>query len=135
KARRDEACGDETGRARRDQARRDEARRDQARRDQAGRDQGRRRQDEDARQEKGRQEDRQEEDRQEDSGQGQVVGRSARDRHLMKHALLIALALSISVGSVARADDGDKGDAKSLLSSGLKLFAAKDYLGALSVFE
>jgi hypothetical protein len=31
--------------------------------------------------------------------------------------------------------EGDKGDAKALLQSGLKLFAAKDYLGALSVFE
>jgi hypothetical protein len=31
--------------------------------------------------------------------------------------------------------EGDKGDARALLQSGLKLFAAKDYLGALSVFE
>jgi len=50
----------------------------------------------------------------------------------MKHALVIALALT---ASVAHAEDVDKGDAKALLSSGLKLFAAKDYLGALSVFE
>ena len=59
-----------------------------------------------------------------------------------------ALALVSALGSVlaaavtlpARADaqpmsDADKGDAKALLASGLKLFAAKDYLGALSVFE
>lgn len=52
----------------------------------------------------------------------------------MKHALLIALALTTTLAP-ARADDVDKGDAKALLSSGLKLFAAKDYLGALSVFE
>lgn len=50
----------------------------------------------------------------------------------MKHALLVAIALT---GSVAHADDVDKGDAKALLTSGLKLFSAKDYLGALSVFE
>lgn len=50
----------------------------------------------------------------------------------MKHALVIAIAFA---ASVAHADDEDKGDARALLSSGLKLFAAKDYLGALSVFE
>jgi hypothetical protein len=52
--------------------------------------------------------------------------------------LLVALGLSLSTlsaSTIAHADDVDKGDAKSLLSSGLKLFAAKDYLGALSVFE
>lgn len=56
----------------------------------------------------------------------------------MKHALVITLAilwLAFSTTSVAHADESDKGDAKSLLASGLKLFAAKDYLGALSVFE
>ncbi len=53
----------------------------------------------------------------------------------MKHALITALALSLATTSIARADDADKGDAKALLASGLKLFAAKDYLGALSVFE
>ena len=55
----------------------------------------------------------------------------------MKHSLLLLtfVATSALSSSVAYADDIDKGDAKALLSSGLKLFAAKDYLGALSVFE
>ncbi len=34
-----------------------------------------------------------------------------------------------------RPADSDKGDAKVLMASGLKLFAAKDYLGALAVFQ
>jgi hypothetical protein len=58
----------------------------------------------------------------------------------MKHALLLGTLALGTIGtalttSVAHAQDADKGDAKALLASGLKLFAAKDYLGALSVFE
>ncbi|NVB85349.1 MAG: hypothetical protein HOV81_43700 [Kofleriaceae bacterium] len=53
---------------------------------------------------------------------------------------LIALALASIVPSVVSAQpspslSGDKVDAKALLASGLKLFAAKDYLGALAVFK
>lgn len=57
----------------------------------------------------------------------------------MKHALFLAALLSTTgVASIVHAqpeDTADKGDAKALLASGLKLFSAKDYLGALSVFE
>lgn len=54
--------------------------------------------------------------------------------------LAVALSLLASTGASvhaqpAPADGVDKGDAKSLMASGLKLFAAKDYLGALSVFQ
>jgi len=38
-------------------------------------------------------------------------------------------------GAPAPAPAGDKTDAKQLMASGLKLFAAKDYLGALAVFK
>ncbi|MFN0247558.1 MAG: hypothetical protein ACKV2T_11780 [Kofleriaceae bacterium] len=58
----------------------------------------------------------------------------------MKHAFVLLGTLGLGVATalstnVAYAEDVDKGDAKALLASGLKLFAAKDYLGALSVFE
>ncbi|MEO7093265.1 MAG: hypothetical protein ABI175_08440 [Polyangiales bacterium] len=55
--------------------------------------------------------------------------------------LTVALSLLVSTGHAVRAqpappsDPGDKGDAKALMASGLKLYAAKDYLGALSVFQ
>ena len=55
--------------------------------------------------------------------------------------LTVVASLIVSTGAVVHAqpappsDPGDKGDAKALMASGLKLFAAKDYLGALSVFE
>ena len=49
-------------------------------------------------------------------------------------ALILACLLAASPAR-AQPVDADKGDAKALLQSGLKLFAAKDYLGALSVFE
>ncbi len=53
--------------------------------------------------------------------------------------LAIAGSLILSAASVraqpAPPEAGDKGDAKALMASGLKLFAAKDYLGALSVFQ
>ena len=57
----------------------------------------------------------------------------------MRRLLGITLTIAALGGPVlaqpAPGKTGDKGDAKSLLSSGLKLFAAKDYLGALSVFQ
>ena len=55
--------------------------------------------------------------------------------------LTVALSLVLSAAGGAHAQPtapsapGDKGDAKALMASGLKLFAAKDYLGALSVFQ
>ena len=56
--------------------------------------------------------------------------------------LTVALSLVLTAaGATAQAQPappsgaGDKGDAKALMASGLKLFAAKDYLGALSVFQ
>jgi len=59
----------------------------------------------------------------------------------MPRALSVTLACLLGASAMAHAQPvdpaagGDKGDAKALLQSGLKLFAAKDYLGALSVFE
>ncbi|HEU0033207.1 MAG TPA: tetratricopeptide repeat protein [Kofleriaceae bacterium] len=51
--------------------------------------------------------------------------------------LLAALTLAIPVAYAQPAppDTRTKDDAKALLQSGLKLFAAKDYLGALAVFR
>lgn len=60
--------------------------------------------------------------------------------------LVVVVLAALGPPSVARAQPapspvpgsgsgGDKGDAKSLMASGLKLFVAKDYLGALSVFQ
>ena len=67
------------------------------------------------------------------------------------HVLVLApvLSVGVTIGFASLATEahaqpagpdkpgagGDKGDAKALMSSGLKLFAAKDYLGALSVFQ
>jgi hypothetical protein len=48
--------------------------------------------------------------------------------------VVLASVLAASTAYAQPAEPG-KGDAKALLQSGLKLFAAKDYLGALSVFE
>ncbi len=58
----------------------------------------------------------------------------------MRAVLGVALVLTSVAASQVRAQpapagDADKGDAKSLLASGLKLYAAKDFLGALSVFR
>lgn len=53
-------------------------------------------------------------------------------RTLRTLGVLAALASSVNAQPK---DLGDKGDAKSLLASGLKLYAQKDYLGALSVFQ
>lgn len=50
-------------------------------------------------------------------------------------ALVPTLALAQPGDKTDKADKGDKGSAKALLASGLKLFAAKDYLGALAVFK
>lgn len=44
-------------------------------------------------------------------------------------------ALALAQPAPAPAPTGDKTDARALMSSGLKLFAAKDYLGALAVFK
>jgi hypothetical protein len=54
----------------------------------------------------------------------------------MKHvtSLFLACLLGAPVAGAQPASI-EKGDAKALLQSGLKLFAAKDYLGALAVFR
>ena len=57
---------------------------------------------------------------------------------MIHHRTLLAAALalgSLTSSVLAQPDPTEKGDAKSLLSSGLKLYAAKDYLGALAVFR
>ena len=53
------------------------------------------------------------------------------------HSLLFAVACAIpcQVAIAQPAPPADKIDAKSLMQSGLKLFAAQDYLGALAVFR
>jgi hypothetical protein len=53
------------------------------------------------------------------------------------HSLLIAVACAIpcQVAIAQPTPPADKIDAKSLMQSGLKLFAAQDYLGALAVFR
>lgn len=54
----------------------------------------------------------------------------------MKRALLFSLACLLGAQpAMAQPATADKGDAKSLMASGLKLYAAKDYLGALAVFR
>ncbi len=50
-------------------------------------------------------------------------------------SLVVAATGPLVAQPAPPSDPGDKGDAKALMASGLKLFAAKDYLGALSVFE
>ena len=53
-------------------------------------------------------------------------------------ALVVILGSTVASGpGFAQPADtaGDKVDAKALLASGLKLFQAKDYLGALAVFR
>lgn len=47
----------------------------------------------------------------------------------------IAAIVCVSTSAAAQPNEPDKGNAKALLQSGLKLFAAKDYLGALAVFK
>ncbi|HEY4177567.1 MAG TPA: tetratricopeptide repeat protein [Kofleriaceae bacterium] len=54
-------------------------------------------------------------------------------RSLLASALLVTVAAPIA--SAQPTDESSKDDAKALLASGLKLFAQKDYLGALSVFQ
>jgi len=64
---------------------------------------------------------------------------------MMKHHILVAalFVVAFSDGAPAYAQpaapspplSGNKVDAKSLMQSGLKLFEAKDYLGALAVFK
>lgn len=56
---------------------------------------------------------------------------------MIRIPLLVACAL-IATGARADAQPkpaGDKGDAKALMQSGVKLLEAKDYLGALAVFK
>ncbi len=48
---------------------------------------------------------------------------------------VVASLVCIATAAVAQPNDPDKGNAKALMQSGLKLFAAKDYLGALAVFK
>ncbi len=56
---------------------------------------------------------------------------------MMGSRVTITLACLLATGVVAAqpAPPVDKTDAKALMQSGLKLFAAKDYLGALAVFR
>ncbi len=50
--------------------------------------------------------------------------------------ILGSLGVIAALATVGHADGGvDKTDAKALLASGLKLYAAKDYLGALTIFR
>lgn len=49
--------------------------------------------------------------------------------------LLAIAAVAVPIHGRAEPDRADKTDAKALMASGLKLFAAKDYLGALAVFQ
>lgn len=53
----------------------------------------------------------------------------------MKHLAPLALALAVVAGRAAAQPAPDKSDAQALMQSGLKLFQAKDYLGALAVFK
>ncbi len=54
----------------------------------------------------------------------------------MRRAVVLACVLSSQVAVAQPEQPGaDKTDAKALLQSGLKLFTAKDYLGALAVFR
>jgi hypothetical protein len=50
-------------------------------------------------------------------------------------AIVLGLCVAASTLHAQPAPPGDKVDAKALLASGLKLFGAKDYLGALAVFK
>lgn len=55
---------------------------------------------------------------------------------LARLSIGVSLVVAATTAVVhAQPAPGDKGDAKALMASGLKLYAAKDYLGALSVFE
>ena len=53
----------------------------------------------------------------------------------MRAALVVAVALLFPAAAIAEPDGGQKVDAQSLMASGVKLLAAKDYLGALAVFK
>lgn len=54
---------------------------------------------------------------------------------MLRTATVFLASLLAAATAHAQPAEPGKGDAKALLQSGLKLFAAKDYLGALSVFE
>ncbi|MCX5745043.1 MAG: hypothetical protein NT062_21360 [Proteobacteria bacterium] len=61
-------------------------------------------------------------------------------RHLASRCAIVLVGSIGSIGSIETvaaqpAPPTDKTDAKALLQSGLKLFTAKDYLGALAVFR
>jgi len=57
-------------------------------------------------------------------------------RRTFRLALTAALLATCALGTAhAQPATADKGDAKALLASGLKLYAQKDYLGALAVFR
>lgn len=53
----------------------------------------------------------------------------------MKCVLVTVCLLAATVARAEPAPPSDKGDARALVASGLKLYAAKDYLGALAVFK
>jgi hypothetical protein len=48
---------------------------------------------------------------------------------------IVACLVAGGVAAAQPAPDGDKTDARALMQSGLKLFGAQDYLGALAVFK
>jgi hypothetical protein len=53
----------------------------------------------------------------------------------MRRALVVALALLVPAVATAQPTGEKKEDAQSLMESGVKLLAAKDYLGALAIFK
>ena len=53
----------------------------------------------------------------------------------MRHVLLAATVLCPALAAAQPASVGDRGDAKALVQTGVKLLEAKDYLGALATFK
>jgi hypothetical protein len=53
----------------------------------------------------------------------------------MRHVFLAAIVLCPALAAAQPASVGDRGDAKALVQTGVKLLEAKDYLGALATFK